>query len=81
MVDDEGHRAHLFARELTTQLKKYYSCFLDPDHSSFHPVYWTATWLSPFHKLMLSEEQVTVVKKYLKGIIDLSLCLLDSMKD
>ena len=59
--------AHFFAKELDSQIRKYFSFLLDKTAGDFQPIYGTATYLSPIHKVFLSPAEVTVAKNYLES--------------
>ena len=64
---DELDSAHSFAKELKTQLEKYFVFLLDAKHKEFLPVYWTASFLCPVYRFVISSDELPVVRSYLQS--------------
>ena len=52
---------------MKAQMETYFSFLLCPDDPSFLPIYWVATFLCPFHRFVITSEEMPVVKAYLEG--------------
>ena len=67
IVGDPSDSAHLFAVELKEKIKSQFGYLLYPAADDFQPVYWLATYLSPVHKQVLSQDDVREVEKFIKS--------------
>ena len=49
------------------QIESYFSFLLYPDDPRFLPIYWVASFLCPFHRFVITSEEMPVVRAYLEG--------------
>ena len=52
---------------MKAQMESYFSFLLCSDNPSFLPIYWVASFLCPFHRFVITSEEMPVVKAYLEG--------------
>ena len=69
--DDVGNTSNLgleLAKMLQKEINIKFAYVLDPLDKEFSPVFLTATFFSPSHRFLLTEEQITIVETFLRGI-------------
>ena len=66
LLENERDSGHLFAKELQKYTLEYFNFILDSKDKTFLPVYWAASFLSPEHSHLLTEEEQNVAINYLK---------------
>ena len=54
---------------LKTELKAKFAYVSDPVNMEFSPVFLTASFLSPVHRVLLSAEQLEIVEAYLRALV------------
>ena len=60
--------AHQFAMEADKQLKIQFNFIFDEKSPEFEPLYWAMSYLSPFHKMFIhNEEKMDQIKLFLEG--------------
>ena len=73
MIANEEDSANSFAKELKVQIESYFAFALDPNSKDFLAEYWTACYLDPVKKGILTPSQVETVQSYL---LSMSNCLI-----
>ena len=73
MIANEEDSANSFAKELKVQIESYFAFALDPNSKEFLAEYWTACYLDPVKKGILTPSQVEIVQSYLLSMFNLSL--------
>lgn len=61
------------AKMLQKEISVKFAYVHDPSDKEFSPVFLTATFFSPSHRFLLTEEQITIVETFLRGISTLIL--------
>ena len=74
---NEEDSGFVFANMLYCHIHEYFGFVLDHRRKDFQGIFWTTSYLSPFHRRILEKEKIpmTVVKKFLKGGIYIELSL------
>ena len=73
MIANEEDSANSFAKELKVQIESYFAFALDPNSKDFLAEYWTACYLDPVKKGILTPSQVEIVQSYLLSMSNKSL--------
>lgn len=67
MLAAETHPGHEFAMELDKHLKIQFDFLFNEDSPEFQPIYYACCYLSPFHRVFIKDDKMTVIKQYLRG--------------
>ena len=54
-----------FCSSLNDNFEKYFSFVFNTDDENFNAIYMTCSFLDPFYRKLISDEHVSIVKKYL----------------
>ena len=75
--ENKEESGFVFANTLYCHIYEYFGFVLEHKRKDFQGLFWTAAYLSPFHRWLLEKEKIpmSVVKKFLKGGINIELSL------
>ena len=80
--EDQEDSGFVFANEMFCQIHDHFAFILNPRRNDFQGIFWTSTFLSPMHKMMMETKgnfPMEIIRKVLQGEGLISYCLVNKL--